>query len=203
MNKGQIRSQFLALLNRNDCSNELADTFLEQGLARIQRTLRVPAMEKTETYSANTLIANTLVLPEDFMSIKHLYSGDVLLEFVDLNRYLQHPNHVGAPTIYTRIQGELKIKPTPPEGTEIFMVYYGEIPDLLTETSTNFVTLIAPELLVYGALTYAADYFIDERKPLFEETFSRVFSELVEQAFLTEFEQSTMRIASPFNGIDY
>lgn len=203
MNKGQIRSQFLALLNRNDCSNELADTFLEQGLARIQRTLRVPSMEKVETYTINTIASDALVLPNDFLNIKHLYCGDVLLEYVDLGRFLAASNSGNTPTMYTRVQGELKIKPIPPEGTEILMVYIGEIPDLPTDDTTNFITEIAPELLVYGGLTYAADYFIDERKPLFEETFNRVSAELQEQAFLTEFEQSAMSMASPFHGTDY
>ena len=203
MNKKQVRDQLLALANRNDLSEALADTFIEQALARIQRTLRVPAMEKVQTYTVNDIAPNALILPNDFMNIKHLYCGDVLLEYVDLNRYLQYVDSVDTPRIYTRIQGELKVKPTPPEGTEILMVYIGEIPDLTSDTSTNFVTEIAPELLVYGALTYAADYFIDERKPLFDETFNRVFAELMEQAYLTEFEQSAMSIASPFNGIEY
>ena len=203
MIKSQIRSQFLALLNRNDCSNELADTFLEQSLARIQRTLRVPAMEKTQTYTANDITPEALTLPNDFLNIKHLYCGDVLLEYVDLDRFLRTTGYTDIPRIYTRIQGTLKVKPTPAEGTEIFMVYYGEIPDLTTDSSTNFITEIAPELLVYGALTYASDYFIDERKPLFEETFGRVFAELQEQAYLTEMEQSAMAIASPYTGIDY
>ena len=203
MNKSQIRSQFLALLNRNDCSNELADTFLEQGLARIQRTLRVPAMEKVQTYTTNDVAPNALILPNDFLNIKHLYCGDTLLEYVDLGRYLQYVDYVDTPRIYTRVQGELKVKPTPSEGTEILMVYHGEIPDLTSDTATNFITEIAPELLVYGGLTYAADYFIDERKPLFDETFNRVFAELMEQAYLTEFEQSAMSIGSPFIGTEY
>lgn len=203
MNKGQIRSQFLALLNRNDCSTELADTFLEQGLARIQRTLRVPSMEKVQTYTVNDVAPESLTLPADFLNIKHLYCGDVLLEYVDLDRFLRTQAAVDTPSIYTRIQGSIKVKPTPAEGTEILMVYHGEIPDLTSDTATNFITEIAPELLVYGALTYAADYFIDERKPLFEETFTRVYSELTEQAYLTEMEQSAMRLGSPFSGIEY
>ena len=201
MNKSQIRSQFLNLLNRNDCSNELANTFLEQSLARIQRTLRVPSMEKMETYTVNDVTPDTLILPNDFLNIKYLYSGDTLLEYVDLDRFLRTPGSVDTPRIYTRIQGSLKIKPTPPECTEILMVYHGEIPDLPTDASTNFITEIAPELLVYGALTYAADYFIDERKPLFEETFGRVFAELMEQSYMTEMEQSAMSMASPFGGM--
>jgi hypothetical protein len=201
MNKQGIRNQVLALLNRNDCSDELADTFIEQAVARIQRTLRVPAMEKAESYTINAVASDSLILPNDFMSMKLLYCGDTLLEYVDLQRFLQYP--VGGratPRIYTRIQGELKIKPIPQEGTEILMVYYGEIPDLITDTDTNFVTEIAPDLLTYAALTYAADYFVDERKPYFEETYGRVYSELMEQANLTEMEQSGMRLGVPYAG---
>lgn len=202
MNKSQIRSQFLALLNRNDCSNELADTFLEQSLARIQRTLRIPSMEKMQTYTVTTATPDILVLPEDFLNIKYLYSGQTLLEYVDIGRLLSQYPTVDTPRMYTRIQGSLKLSPTPSEGTEILMVYYGEIPDLVSDTDENFLTTIAPELLTYGALTYAADFFIDERKPLFEETFARVFSELVEQSIMADMEQSSMAIGSPF-GTEY
>ena len=34
MNKGQLRTHFLNLLNRTDCSNALADTFLDQSISR-------------------------------------------------------------------------------------------------------------------------------------------------------------------------
>lgn len=203
MNKSQIRTQFLALLNRNDCPNDLADTFIEQGLTRIQRTLRVPSMEKMATYTVNDVTPDTILLPNDFLNIKYLYSGDTLLEYVDIDRYLRSVTSVDTPRMYTRIQGSLKLKPTPSEGTEILMVYHGEIPDLTTDTSTNFLTEIASDLLVYGALTYASDYFIDERKPLFEETYGRCFAEIMEQAYLTEMEQSAMRMSSPFSGTDY
>lgn len=199
MNKSQIRSQLLALLNRNDCSNELADTFLEQSLARIQRTLRVPPMEKMETYTVNDVTPDTIILPSDFLNIKYLYCGDTLLEYVDIGRYLRHPTYVDTPRIYTRIQGSLRMKPLPVETTELLMVYYGEIPDLPTDTSTNFLTEIAPDLLIYGSLSYASDYFVDERKPMFEETYVRIYSEIVEQAQMTEMDQSSLAIGTPFD----
>lgn len=203
MNKSQIRSQFKALLNRNDCSDELADTFIEQSLTRIQRTLRVPAMEKSSEYTINDVLGETFILPSDFLNMKHLYSGDILLEYVDLQRFLSTPKTGDYARVYTRIQGALKVRPVPTEGTSVLMIYYGEVPDFTTDTSTNFLSEIAPDLLVYGALSYASDYFIDERKAMFEDTYARVFAELVEQAYLTEFEQSAMRVGSPFNGIDY
>jgi len=199
MNKSQIRSQFLSLLNRNDCSNELADTFIEQSLSRIQRTLRVPSMEKTAVYTINDVTPETIALPNDFLNIKYLYCDSTLLQYVDLGKYLQAPSYVDTPTMYTRLQGNLKLKPIPPEGAEVLMVYYGEIPDLTDETDTNFLTIIAPDLLIYGALSYAADYFIDERKGLFDDTFNRVYQELVEQASLTDMDQSALAIGTPFN----
>ena len=51
MNKGQIRAHFLALLNRSDCPDPLADTFIEQATTRVQRVLRTPAQEAQQTYT--------------------------------------------------------------------------------------------------------------------------------------------------------
>jgi hypothetical protein len=199
MNKGQIRTQFLALLNRNDCTNDLADTFIEQSLARVQRTLRVPAMEKSVSYTVNDVVGEMLVLPADFLNAKYLYCDDVLLEYVDLQRFLQHAKTGYSPAVYTRIQGALKIRPVPAEGTELLLVYHAEVPDFTNDSSTNFLSEIAPDLLVYGALSYAADYYMDDRKPAFEETFSRVYGQLEEQAYLTEMEQSGMRVTPAYS----
>ena len=51
MNKGNLRSHFKAVLNRSDITDALADTFIDQGIARIQRSLRIPSMEKKHTYT--------------------------------------------------------------------------------------------------------------------------------------------------------
>ncbi len=199
MNKSQIRTQFLALANRNDCSNELADTFLEQSLARIQRTLRVPSMERGNLVTTNVEVPDSIVLPEDFLSMKYVYSGDTLLEYVDIGRFLRYAVQGGSPTIYTRIQGEIKLKPAPATGTAVTLIYYGEFEDFTTDTSVNYLSVAAPDLLIYGALSYAADFFLDERKPLFEQTFTRIYDEIVEQALLTEMSTSGMAIGTPFD----
>lgn len=203
MNKQGIRNQVLALLNRNDCTNSLADTFIEQAMARIQRTLRVPSMERGNVITVNEDLPDVIVIPEDFLNIKYLYSGSTLLEYVDIQRFLQSPTYVDTPRIYTRIQGQLKLKPIPSTGTEITMIYYGEVPDLDEDTDENFLSVAAPDLLIYGALCYAADYFFDERKPAFEEVFARVYQELMEQAQLTEMDQSGMAIATSAFPIEY
>lgn len=202
MNKAGIRTQLLGLLNRNDCTDAQADIFIEQALARIQRTLRVPAMEAQESIVTNSTNGDTLVLPNDFLNIKYLYSttseGTVMMDYKDVATFMSIPSSTGQPRYYTRIRGELKMKPYPQTGTAVDMVYYNEIPDLVNDTDTNFLTIIAPDLLVYGGLTFAADYFVDDRKPVFEERFGAIYSEVEEQSRLTDMEQATLAISPAY-----
>ena len=194
MNKAQIRDQILALLNRNDCSVEQANIFIDQAVARIQRTLRVPSMEKQSLSTVNDITPELIVLPDDFLNIKYFYTSDGMLEYRDVTTFLSIPNSVGMTKYYTRLQGGLQLKPVPVEGTEFTLVYYGEIPDLVNDTDTNFITIIASDLLIYCALTFAADFFVDDRKVLFEERYSVIYREVDEQARLTEMEQTSMAI---------
>lgn len=196
MNKLGIRNQIKGLLNRNDVTDAQVNTFIDQAVARIQRTLRIPSMEKTQVYTAGSSGADLLALPNDFLQLKHLYHSKGTVKYVDLGQYIATVDAPGnAPAIYTRIQGGLQVKPTPPQGFVITMVYYGEIPDLVNDTDENFLTVIAPDLLVYGALIYASDFFVDDRRDKFEEIATRLFDELNTQAIEMEFAQEGMTIA--------
>lgn len=204
MNKAAIREQIKSLLNRNDATDAQVNTFIDQAVARIQRTLRVPSMEKVEIYSTTEDLPNTLSLPNDFLQLKHLYRSDGVIEYVDLGRFLKTSDAPGTkPLIYTRVQGSYLLKPTPPTAYQVTMVYYGEIPDLSEDTSTNFVTEIAPDLLVYGALTFAADFFVDDRKDSFEQIAVRIFNEVQDQAESMEFAQDGMAVNTAFFAPEY
>ena len=202
MNKARIRTQLLGLLNRNDCTNAQADIFIEQALARIQRTLRVPAMEAEENITTNSTNGDTIVLPSDFLNIKYLSSttqdGTLMMEYRDVATFMAIPSSTGQPRWYTRIRGELKMKPYHQVGTAVSMIYYNEIPDLVNDTDENFLTIIAPDLLVYCALTFAADYFVDDRKPVFEDRFAAIYGEVEEQARLVDMDQTTLAIAPAY-----
>ena len=200
MNKQGIREQVKALMNRNDFTDALANTFIDQAITRIQRTLRVPDMESTEQYVIGTENPETLALPSDYLSIKFLYADDRLLEYVDLGKFLSTPNEIGIqPLMYTRLQEALKLKPSPAEGSSVTMVYYSKIPALVSDSDTNWLSLSASDLLIYGALTFAADYFVDERKGAFEERFGSIYAEIDEQARINEMDQSALRIQPAYS----
>ena len=51
-------------------------------------------------------------------------------------------------------------------------------------SDTNALTVTAPDLLIYAALTYAADYYLDERAGIFEQKF--LFSQKYKRKLTTK-----------------
>ena len=184
MNKGELRSHLLALLNRSDCSDALADTFISQATARIQRTLRIPSMEMYHIYTINSASGTSeLVIPAD------------LIEMIDIHcdgrALVRLPNHemveaqkvgtVGNPLYFTRVQGTLQLHPKPTTGS-VYLSYYGEPAALVNDSDTNAFTSIASDLITYTALGYASDYFLDERGPIFDAKAATFMAEIQDQA---------------------
>lgn len=204
MNKLGIRNQIKALIARNDTTDAVIDTFIDQAVARIQRNLRVPAMEKAYITVTTEDNPGTIFLPQDFLRLKHLYISNAPIEYTDVSTFMRTQDAPGnTPKIYTRVQGSYLLKPTPPVGLSITMIYYGEVPDLVSDTDTNFLTEIAPDLVVYTALTFAADYYIDDRKQQFADMALLALSELQAQADEIEMAQEGLTVSNSFNSPEY
>jgi hypothetical protein len=203
MNKAQIRSQLLGILNRNDCDNPTADNFIDLALSRIQRTLRIAPMERQQVYTSNDVGDDLLVLPEDFLSMKYIWSGQDMLEYKDFATFLKYPIQQGSPKIYTRVRGGIQVRPVPPLDTVINMIYYGEFDDLPNETSENSLTNFAPDLLIYGGLSFAADYFVDDRKGDFEARYAAIYNEVEEQSRTVEWDQASLAIQPVHPYVNY
>jgi hypothetical protein len=182
MNKGAIRSHFKALLNRSDCSDALADTFMDQSIARIQRTLRIPSMEKQNSY---TITGSTafVVLPSDFLEIIDLYYDKTSLSRVPMNEILtfKEANESGTPKFFSREDENLLIYPSPTSGS-LKLNYYGQFADMTSDSDENALALSSSDLIIYGMLTYASDYYLDERGPVFEQKYQQFLAEIQEQA---------------------
>jgi len=202
MNLATIRTDFLAILNRNDCSTELANRFITMAQTRIERTLRVPGMEKISLTTGNDpaiIPTVSIVIPSDFLSLKYLYSGCTLMVNKDLGHFLHLLQAGGGdPHYYCRVGASYLVKPTVPQGQVVSMVYYASQAQLLVDTDTNFFTTVATDLLIYAALSYAADYFVDDRAPTFEGRFTQLYADLEEQGRMTDMEQSAQSVAPAY-----
>jgi hypothetical protein len=188
MNKGEIRAHFIALLNRSDCPNALADTFIDQAITRIQRQLRVPAMEKQNDYNVTSDAGTSKVtMPADLLEIIELYYDGNALVRIPLHEMVQYQKtgELGSPRFFCREQGNIKIYPIPSTGN-LFLNYYSEQDPLTSDSDTNMLTNIASDLLTYTALSYAADYFLDERGAIFDQKSGSFLAEIQEHANSSE-----------------
>ena len=182
MNKGQLRTHFLNLLNRTDCTNTLADTFLEQSISRAQRTLRIPSMEKTATFNISTS-TSAITIPNDFLEIIDFYHGNTNISRVPLAKMVEMKvgGAQGIPKYFSRQDTEFLIYPYPTSGS-VVLNYYASFPALAADSDSNDLTLIASDLVTYGGLSYAADHFLDERQTSFESGYQTFMAELSDQS---------------------
>jgi hypothetical protein len=182
MNLGNIRTHFKALLNRSDITDALADTFIDQGIARVQRSLRIPSMEKQYNYSITSPIAE-VILPNDFLEAISIYFDGRQLAKVTLPEILerQQNGEQGSPLYFCRQGGKYLISPSPSTGV-LTLDYYAQFIEMTADSDENILAQVASDLIIYAALTYAADYYIDERSPVFENKYIQFMAEIQEQS---------------------
>jgi len=199
MNYGDLKSHFNDLLNRSDITTALTTRFIDQGIARIQRQLRTPMSERVlnVTITAQT---ESLTLPSDFLEIISLYKDEYELERVSMRKFRQDANTAveGKPRIFVRQAEKLLLHPQPTSGT-LTLYYHGEFPALSTDTDENVLTQSAPDLIIYAAATFAADYYLDQRAEIFETKFNQFLLELQEQANDQELQGGTQSVLPAYS----
>ena len=192
-----VKNQFLGLLNRRDITPSLTNTFLNFGVQRIQRELRVPAMEKIAEFICDG--TNKVPVPGDYLEAINVYTNSTAeqnrLIKTDMQTILNFQNISGSPRYYTRISGNFHVGPFPAAGTSVFIHYYADTSGLVADTDTNWITEVAPTLLIYAALSYASDYFLDDRKQMFEASYIQIAEQIQNMALQDELENASISSA--------
>lgn len=183
---GEIRTKFLSRLNRRDCSNSLADGFLQDAITRTQRLLRVPAMERgvAITISDVSYFDNGyLAVPVDYLKMREI---SVTLADGTKRSLVRKPlAEVQAgtalqdyPYSYARQGASFVLAPYPLVDQVIRIDYYAEFPTTDEVDDRTNLTDTASDLLVYGALSYAADHWSDKRGESFEGRYTQILSDI-------------------------
>jgi len=205
MNKGELRSHIKDVMNRTDLTDALTDTFIEQTLSRIQRLLRIPSMERTATQTVAGGY-DGFVVPNNFLEIISIRSqGNQVCTRMEYSDFVALANVEGTPTKFTRepATNRFLLHPVPTSGTVLELKYYAEFTALSTDASTNEISNIGEDLITYGALSYASDYFIDERKQLFEASFQNYLTEIKTQSIDEAFAGGNLSISGAYQYTDY
>jgi len=172
-----VKTTFQAILNRRDITSTLVNTFMGFAIQRIHQEIRVPAMEKLVTLTTDG--TSRLNVPGDLLEVISVHvndasNGRTKLTRTDLPTILTYAADQGQPIYYHREVGYLYLGPFPPTAQSVFVHYFADSTSLTADTDVNWLTEVAPTLLIYAALTFAADYYIDDRIKLFEDRYVQI-----------------------------
>lgn len=183
MNYGEVKDYFSKVLNRRDITPSLTGIFINNAIQRTQRLLRLPPMEKSVIVTPTN---GAVDVPGDLLQFIAVIVDDKVHGRISLSDLLNYRSIQSTFNGYAIQDGEVLLTPIPPAGAQVRVDYYGDFTSLVADTDSNWMTEIAPDLIVYGALSYACDYFLDNRKQLFEERFINTVAELAEQRMMDE-----------------
>lgn len=178
------------LLNRRDATTSQIQAWVQNGIQRIQRELRCPAMEKEITYTIDNTFSGGLVIPSDMIELIDLVNsqGDRITkeDITTINNlaggFANLPTNFDIPRYYYRKAGKWLLAPVPVLNDTIDCVYYAELAPLVNPSDTNAITVIATDLVAYAALCYAGDFFTDRRADKWEARFQQIKDDLQDQA---------------------
>lgn len=176
MNYTQLKAAIDDWLARSDLSDEsIADTLIDMAEARINRLLRIKAMETV--YNA-TISSGVTDYPDAALEFKHLYlysgdgdtlSGDGVLDPTDNNiRELewrgldafsdQVLGSSGVPQFASRQGDKIVYWPLPNGTYKVSGIYYAAFTALDDDNPSNWLSTNAPDLLLSAVLTEASAY---------------------------------------------
>ena len=197
MNYGELKTYFRELLNRSDCTDSQVDTFLSLGIRRTERVLRTTLQKLAYSYTVDLEYPGYIAVPLDYLGVHSMkVNGIAVHRISDVTAPIAGQ---GVAENYFLENGKFYFRPTVNSGDVIDLIYYSEFSEASTDTTTNAITLSIPDVIIYSALVFASDYFMDVRKQDFGATLAILVSEV--QGFSDQDQLTGMAVANPYAGV--
>jgi hypothetical protein len=187
---GDIQTGFSTLLNRRDATSAQQAAWLQNGIQKIQRELRCPAMEKLITFTVGSDYSGGIVIPNDFLELQYmLNSQGSRITKEDITTVQHLSQGVGPPGVtpvltydfprfYIRKGPQWLLGPTPVLGDTINIAYYANLPPMVNPDDSSALAQIAGDLFMYAGLVYAGDFFSDKRADKWEARYEQIKADL-------------------------
>ena len=180
-----VLSDFTTILNRDDCSPSQAATFLQQAQRRIQREVKLPSMERQRLIVAQGPL-EYFTVPPDLLQIIDVYADSLFgqaraLERMSFRELCTIPKVFG-PQAYARLENTIQVRGVVPQGGGVELLYYGAVGSLVNPTDDNEITSSCPDLLVYGALSFAGDNFEHPSAIAWEQRYQAILTQVQNDA---------------------
>lgn len=171
-NYATLKSTIADYLNRADLTSQI-ETFIQFTEADLNTRLRCrEQIVRAEATSS----AEYVQLPADWLEAinLHIVDGQQPLRYITLDEadIVNKEQLYTAPHFYSLMNGAIEIIPEPGDDIDIEMIYYAKIPALTDVNTTNWLLTKAPDVYLYGALTHAAPFLLDDQRiPVFAQIY--------------------------------
>ena len=183
MTFNDMLTRFQSILNRDDCTADAGTIYLQDSMARVVREARLPNMERSVIVTVTDQPATFIAIPPDLIAVIDIFVSDgvrpgtrAMIQLAQRQLYQLCPTDL--PTAYSRFQGQFNFAGSVPKGGTITLWYYGEFSDFATLDSENEISASNPDLVIYGALSFAADVFSHPSADQWEARYQQILSQV-------------------------
>lgn len=172
-NYSTLKSTIADYLNRADLTSQI-ETFIQLAEADMNSRLRCREQIVRARTTSN---AEFVDVPSNWLEAinLHIVGGQQPLRYITLDEAdtVNSLQVYTAPHFYSLMNGAIEIIPAPSVDIEIEMIYYSKIPALSDAATTNWLLTKSPDVYLYGALTHAAPFLMDDqRMPVFMQVYA-------------------------------
>jgi hypothetical protein len=198
-------------LDRSDLTARIPD-FITLAETRINRELRIRPMEVRSTMTT-TSGSQYFNLPGGYIQMRNIQLNTnpvTPLEYItpEMMDRLYGSSTTGKPRAYTLIGDEIQLSPIPDSAYSLEMAFYEKFTPLGDgatggTVTSNWLTLNAPDVLLYGALLEAEPFIKnDERVPVWLNGYSNAIDKLQKADARDRHSGSAMRVRNIYSGVE-
>jgi hypothetical protein len=191
-NYATLQSAIADYLNRADLTAQI-QTFIQFAEADLNTRLRSREMIVNATATSD---GQFVALPSDWLEAINMMivGGQSPLRYItpDEADTIIKAQTFTSTRFYSMTTGIIELVPPAVDDITIDMVYYGKIPALSTANTTNWLLTKAPDVYLYGALTHAAPFLMDDQRM---GVFSQIYLARVQS--LQDESQKSLHSGSP------
>jgi len=206
----ELKDAIADWLDRSDLTDRIPD-FITLAEARLNRDLRIRPMEVRSSMET-TAGQRYFNLPGGYLQMRNMQINSnpiTPLEYItpEMLDRLYGSDTTGKPKAYTLIGDEIQLAPIPDSDYTVEMAFYEKFTPLGDGTSgtvtSNWLTLNAPDVLLYGALLEAEPFIKnDERIALWLNAYNGAVKKIQDADARDRHSGSAMRIRNIYSGVE-
>lgn len=200
----ELQTAVADFLARTDLTDDIKN-FISLAEARMSRELSTRSQEKRVT-ATTTADDEFISLPTDLREIRVIKLNSspqrVLEYYTPQQFYKEYPNTAGGrPEAFTIIGTEVAIRPVPSEAETVEMIYGEGLTSLSDTTTTNTILTRHPDAYLYGTLSHAYTFLMDEaRAQVYDQYFNRSVEEITKEMEKARFAGGGLAMQSEYQG---